>query len=68
MLDRLAEQERVDQMARDKQRLRLQEHKRQVEQLWRIKLEQYRQVKLDEQREIEEQRLTEMWRINIVEQ
>lgn len=42
MLERLAEQEKLDQMAREKKRMKQQEHKRQVERLWKIKLEQFR--------------------------
>ena len=45
-----------------------QEHKREVEKLWQIKLTQYREQKEKEQRELEEKRLVEMWRIKIVEQ
>jgi hypothetical protein len=32
-------------MAREKKRMKEQEHKREVERLWQIKLEQYRQQK-----------------------
>lgn len=53
MLQRLAEQEKLDQMAREKKRMKEQEHKREVQKLWKIKLEQFRQVKQKEQRQIE---------------
>ena len=45
MLERLAEQEKLEQMAREKKRMKEQEHKREVERLWQIKLDQYRQQK-----------------------
>ena len=44
------------------------EHRREVEKLWQIKLEQYRQQKQAQQRQIEEKRLMELWRIRIVQQ
>lgn len=68
MLERLAEQEKLEQLAREKKRMKEQEHKREVERLWKIKLEQYRQAKEQEQREVEEKRLIDLWRIRIVEQ
>lgn len=45
MLERMAEQEKLDQIAREKKRMKEQEHKRQVERLWKIKLDQYREAK-----------------------
>lgn len=45
MLERLAEQEKLEQMAREKKRMKEQEHKREVERLWQIKLQQYREAK-----------------------
>lgn len=42
MLYRMAEQEKLDQMAREKKRMKEQEHKREVERLWQLKLAQYR--------------------------
>ena len=68
MLERLAEQDKLDQLAREKKRMRELEHKREVERLWQVKLEQYRQAKAQEQQEIEEKRVADMWRIRIVEQ
>lgn len=46
----MAEQEKLDQMAREKKRMKQQEHRREVEKLWQIKLQQYRQAKQQEQR------------------
>jgi hypothetical protein len=37
-------------MAREKKRMKEQEHKREVERLWQIKLEQYREAREAEQR------------------
>lgn len=37
-------------MAREKRRMKEQEHKREVERLWQIKLEQYREAKDKEQK------------------
>lgn len=41
----MAEQEKLDQMAREKKRMKEQQHKREVEKLWQIKLQQYREAK-----------------------
>lgn len=50
MLERLAEQEKLDQMTRDRRRMKEIEHKKEVERLWQIKLNQYREAKEQEQR------------------
>ena len=54
-------------MAREKRRLKEQEHKREVERLWQIKLNQYREAKEKERQEAEEKKLIDIWRINLVE-
>lgn len=42
MLERLAEQERVDQLTLERRRQKVLEHKKEIERLWTIKLDQYR--------------------------
>lgn len=45
MLERLAEQERIDQLTMERKRQKVQEHKKEIEKLWQIKLNQYREAK-----------------------
>ena len=67
MLERLAEQERIDQLTLERRRQKTRDHMKEVERLWQIKLNQYREAKEQEQKEVEQKRLIEMWRIKIVE-
>ena len=48
MLDQFAEDERLEQMNQQKQRMKKLEHQKEVERLWNVKLEMYRKEKEQE--------------------
>ncbi len=66
-MEKLAEEEKLEQLAMAKKRMKEQEHRREVEKLWQIKLEQYRRAKKEEQEERRSKQLQEMWKIDIIE-
>lgn len=50
MMQRFSDQDRLEQMAQQKRRIKEQEHKREVERMWQEKLLAYKQAKaLEEQ-------------------
>lgn len=45
MMVRLAEQDKLEQMAQQKRRMKEQEHKREIERMWQEKLRAYKEAK-----------------------
>lgn len=66
MLEKFAEEDRLEQLAQHKRRLKEQEHKREVERLWQEKLEKYRDAREQERLEREQRRNDELWKIELV--